>query len=505
MTTANDDSTEQHILAAVDLGSNSFHMLVARAAGRQLEVIDRLKEPVRLAAGVDDDYHLGADACERALACLGRFGQRLKQLPSAQVRAVGTNTLRRAPPAESFLQAAEQALGHRIHVIYGIEEARLIYAGVCMDLDDSLPQRLVIDIGGGSTEIILGHETTPHLLQSVSLGAVSWSRRYFPNGKVSQATWRQAVVDARVLLAPIARAYRDAGWQWVLGSSGSIKAIQRVCLDAGWTDHEITPQALHRLAKTLVQAGSVEQAGLDALSDDRRPVFAGAAAILTAIFESFGIAAMSVSSKALREGILLDLLGYDPAHDPRQASIGDAQRRYNVDIAHAERVSATAHDLQADAVAWLPAITNGCTSALHWAAHLHEVGMAIAHKGYHKHGAYIVRNVDLQGFSRTEQMILAALIQLHRGRFRRAALDDIPQAHRQGAEQLALLLRLAVLLNRDRDPNRHVPVRLSAVGKRLELCFAPGWLDTQPLTSADLAQEQQRLKDAGYTLAVTED
>lgn len=492
----------QHILAAVDLGSNSFHMLVVRATGQRFEVIDRLKEPVRLAAGIDDNQQLSAEARERALACLQRFGQRLNALPSVQVRAVGTNTLRRAQPDDDFLQTAEQALGHPIDIIYGVEEARLIYAGVSLDLGDSQPQRLVVDIGGGSTELILGHDTAPRLLESLSLGAVSWSLRFFPKGKVTKSIWREAVVEARLHLAPLTRTFCEAGWQRALGASGSIKAILAVCHDEGWSDNVITPEALHKLSKALIKAGSVDKADFDALSDDRRPVFAGAVAILTAIFESFGVESMSVSGKAVREGMLIDMLGHEPGRDPRSSSVKDAQTRYNVDTGQAERVSRTAHALQADADSWLPVSASGCANALHWAAQLHEIGMAIAHKGYHKHGAYIVTYADLHGFSRTAQQILAALIRLHRGKFRRAVLKGIPAAYRQGVERLALILRLAVLLNRDRDPQRHVPVQLSAKGKMLQLSFETGWLDSQPLTRADLTREQKRLDDADFKLMV---
>lgn len=503
MASLSGEDSGQRILAAVDLGSNSFHLQVARANGRQLEIIDRLKEPVRLAAGLGDDQRLDADVRERALACLARFGQRLNRLPGVQLRAVGTSALRRARPADQFLSAAEQALGHPIDVVYGVEEARLIYAGVSLDLDDRQPRRLVIDIGGGSTEIVLGHGATPRLLHSLSLGAVTWSLRYFPGGQVSRTAWHAAVVEARLALAPIARAYRAAGWQRAIGASGSIKAIRRVCRDAGWSDGDITSAALDELAQTLIESGGVDDAGFESLSDSRRPIFAGAAAILTALFDSLGIEAMGVSDKALREGILLELLGHEPDHDPRHGSVASTQQRYNVNTAQAERVCNTARALQADLGHWLPPRTGGSIDALHWAGQLHEIGMAIAHKGYHRHGAYIVRNADLHGFSRTEQTTLAALLCLHRGKFRRTALDDIPEAHRQGVERLALVLRLAVLLNRDRDPERSVPVRLSADGQTLQLHFPAGWLDTQPLTQADLAREQKRVSDAGYTLTIT--
>lgn len=490
-------------VAAVDLGSNSFHMVVARAAGSELHVMDRLKESVRLAAGLDKRRRLSAEARDRALDCLARFGQRLRHLPRGRVRAVGTNTLRRARNADEFLADAEQALGHPIEIIYGAEEARLIYGGVARDLAAEVPRRLVVDIGGGSTELIIGEHADPTLIESVSLGAVVHTQRHFASGRVSASDWTAAVLDAQVELEPLIRDYREAGWDIAVGASGSIKAVQKVCAAAGWCEEIITAGALRKLGKTLVKTGRVDPDKLSGLSGERAPIFAGGAAVLSAIFDSLGVEAMQVSDKALREGLLLDLLGRLEHHDVRDATVSAACARYGIDAGHARRVADTATRLCEDAGDWIA--DEADRHLLHWAGQLHEIGLTIAHKGYHKHGEYIVRNADLQGFSKSDQAVLATLIRLHRGKFRDNLIESLPAAQQPVAARLAVLLRLAVLFHRGRDPRAsRPPVSLNVTGKRLQLHCDPDWLAEHPLTRADLEREQAYLDRPGFRLIIDE-
>lgn len=490
-------------VAAVDLGSNSFHMVVARSAGRELQIVDRLKESVRLAAGLDERRRLTPEARARALETLSRFGQRLRNLPPGRVRAVGTNTLRRARGIGDFLVEAEAALGHPIEVIYGAEEARLIYGGVAQDLGAERPRRLVVDIGGGSSELIVGELAVPRLMESVSLGAVTLSQRYFGNGRIDKDAWRKAVLEARVKLEPLARGYREAGWDLAVGASGSIKAVQKVAQEGGWSSQAITRDALEHIGKALAKAGHIDRVKLPGLSDDRRPIFAGGAAALAAIFESLGVESMEVSDKALREGLILDLLGRLEDHDVREDSVAAAAERYGADRRHGDRVAATAGRLLAQTAGWADAPI-AAARMLRWAAQLHEIGVAISHKGYHRHGEYIVRHADLQGFSQTEQLVLAILLRLHRGKFRTDAADPLPKPQRVPILRLAILLRLAVLLHRGRDPAGVPPATLAAKGSRLRLSFDPGWLDAHPLTRADLAREAELLGKAGYELVVSD-
>ncbi len=491
-------------VAAVDLGSNSFHMIVVRAQGRELHVLDRLKESVRLAAGIDDDRRLSDAACDRAIACLERFGQRLRGLPGTHVRAVGTNTLRHARATQDFMARAHDALGHPIEIIYGAEEARLIYGGVAQDLGSDRARRLVVDIGGGSTELIIGEHTEPRLVRSTPLGAVVQTQRFFPNGKIGKKAWQAAIVDVRLALEPLALAYRNRGWDLAIGASGSIKSVLRAATDSDAAGATITPEALHELGQAVVKAGHIDKLSLPGLSDDRRPIFAGGLAVLTGIFDSLGVEAMEVSDKALREGLVADLLGRLEDHDVREDSVTAAAARYRADPAQAERVAETAMSLLDEG---LPAGTDRALAMrlLRWAALLHEIGLAISHKSYHKHGEYIVRHADLHGFSQNDQALLASIIRLHRGKYRPDVIEALPAESRALAEASAVALRLAVILHRGRNPDSHPQGRLSVQGRQLTLGVADRWLARRPLTQADLVRETGQLARAGLDLRIEDD
>ncbi|ERJ20528.1 Exopolyphosphatase protein [Salinisphaera shabanensis E1L3A] len=484
-------------VAAVDLGSNSFHMIVVRDDGGKLHVVDRLKESVCLAGGLSADRQLDGAAADRALACLERFGQRLQGLAPGHVRAVGTNTLRRARNADAFLAEASAALGHPVEVIYGAEEARLIYGGVIQDLGNDHPRRLVIDIGGGSTELIVGELARPELVESLSLGAVVQMQRFFANGKITRKAWQAAVTDARLTVEPVARAYRQAGWDLAIGASGSVKSILRAA-GAKKTDETITPADLKSLARALLKAGKVDKLDLPGVSDERRAIFPGGLAVLTGLFESLGIEAMRVSDKALREGVVADLLGRLHDHDAREDGVLAASRRYDVDRGQAERVADTAIDLLGDYDD--ERATGMASRLLRWAALLHEIGLAISHKGYHKHGEYILRNADLEGFSRSDQAVLATLVRLHRGRFRSDLIDALPEDWRGLTYRLALVLRLAVILHRGRDPQIAPPAWLEVAQGEISLYCDADWLEERPLTQADLAREAELLARADIKL-----
>lgn len=488
-------------VAAVDLGSNSFHMIVVRDDGGKLHIVDRLKESVRLAAGLSRERTLDPKSAQRALACLERFGQRLEGLAPGHVRAVGTNTLRRARDADTFLAQASAALGHPVEVIYGAEEARLIYGGVIQDLGNEHPRRLVVDIGGGSTELIVGELAMPELVESVSLGAVVQMQRFFANGKITRKGWQAAVTDARLTLEPYARAYRQAGWDLAVGASGSIKSILRAA-GAQSADETITPADLKSLGRALIKAGRVEKLDLPGVSAERRAIFPGGLAVLTGIFESLGIQAMRVSDKALREGVVADLLGRLHDRDARETGVLAASERYDVDHDQAERVAATAIRLlgEYDDENGDERASDMAPRLLRWAALLHEIGLAISHKGYHKHGEYILRNADLQGFSRTDQALLATLVRLHRGRFRADLIDALPENWRALAQRLVIVLRLAVILHRGRDPQLDPPARLQLAGRDIQLLCDARWLSDRPLTQADLEREAELLGRAGIRL-----
>lgn len=487
------DEDLSSVVAAVDLGSNSFHMLVARAHGAELQVIDRLREPVRLAAGLDPDRRLTVDAQSRALACLQRFGQRLRNLPPERVRAVGTNTMRKLKRGADFHAAAEVALGHRIEVIAGVEEARLVYGGVTHGMGLAHPRRLVVDIGGGSTELIIGRGPDPRLMESVSLGCVVHQQRFFEDGLITRARFKQARLAAGLAMEFLQHRYRKAGWDVALGSSGTIRGVWRVLRELGWAGEEITRDGLEKLIRQVIRLGKVAAIDFPALREDRRPVFAGGLAVLAGVFDSLALERMRTSDRALREGLIYDLLGRLSDRDMRDRAVQAMAARYDVDAAHAETVRGTALKLLRQASAGWGLDPKLSEALLGWAASLHEIGLVIAHSQYHKHGEYILRHADLQGFSQGDQRLLAALVRLHRSKFSMSALDEVPSALVEPVQRLAVLFRLACLLHRSRTPDLKPPLKLKVNQRSLQLQFGNQWLQKHPLTQADLEQEARHL------------
>lgn len=487
-------------VAAVDLGSNSFHMIVARIDDGHLQVIDRLKEMVRLGEGLTGDHDLDPPVAARALACLERFGQRLRGMPPGSVRAVGTNTLRQIPDEHPFLAQAEAALGHPIDVIAGREEARLIYLGVAHGLAAGRERRLVVDIGGGSTELIVGEGFSPRLRESLYMGCVSMSRRHFGDGKITAKLMDRAELTGALEVRPVRELFRRAGWEKAVGSSGTVKSIAAVLAAEGWCDDGISAQALARLREALIGFGSVSAVALKGLSEERRPVFAGGVAVLRAIFATLGVEHMQVSDQALREGLLYEMVGRIRHEDVRERTVRSLSRRFGIDRAHASRVAATAHSLRDQvSTAWsLDDPTH--VEMLGWAARLHELGLMIAHSGYQKHGAYVLEHADLSGFTRHEQEVLAALVLGHRRKFPVQELRALPAAWQRSAQRLCVLLRLAVLMHRGRSAQIKPDPVLTADSDRLALGFPGDWLDQHPLTRLELEEEAQRLAAAGMVL-----
>jgi exopolyphosphatase/guanosine-5'-triphosphate,3'-diphosphate pyrophosphatase len=485
------------MLAAIDLGSNSFHMVVARVVDGQLVVVDRMKEMVQLGAGLDDLRHLSPESEGRALQCLERFGQRVRNLPQESVRAVGTNTLRLARDAGNFLDRAEEALGQPIEVISGIEEARLIYVGVARSLATSDERRLIVDIGGGSTELVIGEHLTPLDMESLYVGCVAMMKKHFADGRVTAKRMRRAEVTTLQELERVQGRFQRLGWSVAIGASGTIRAVARVVREAGLSNRGITRESLRKLTALLVDAGSVDRLDLPGLGKTRAPVFPGGVAVLSGVFESLEIQEMAVSDSALREGLLGDLLGRFSNHDVRTATVDALMERYHVDKEQARRVEDTVRRLVPQITAsWgLPALRSLelCT----WGARLHEIGLDIAHSHYHKHGAYVIENSDMPGFSQQEQRLLAALVRAHRRKFPASLWKTFPAKARL-AEHLSVVLRLAVLLHRSRT---EVP-EVTLIGSRrsLDVRFPPGWLEAHALTQADLLEEAEFLKAGGFEL-----
>jgi exopolyphosphatase/guanosine-5'-triphosphate,3'-diphosphate pyrophosphatase len=408
--------------------------------------------------------------------------------------------LRRLSNPEEFLAAAEHALGHPIEIVAGREEARLVYQGMANSRPDDGKRRLVLDIGGGSTELILGEGREPLVMESLHMGCVGLSEAHFASGSISEKAMRRAETSARLELQPVESQFRR-GWETAIGTSGTIRAIRAVLRAEGWSDGTITRAALARLRSVMIATGDTGRLALTGLSPERVPVFPGGVAILSATFDALAIEQMQVSDGALREGLLYDLLGRRAHHDVRDRTVSALVARFRADAAQSERVARTAGHL-APQVARLWSFDAEALQMLAWASRLHEIGLAVAHNQYHKHGAYIVEHADLPGFSQQEQQLLAVLIRGHRRKFPMEVFELLPAAQRDTAVRLCLILRLAVLLHRARQDIEPGQVRLRVTPKVLRLRFARGWLRQHPLTVADLQQEAVFLKAAGVRLDV---
>lgn len=488
-------------LAAVDLGSNSFHYVIAALVGSEPEPIDRHREQVQLARGLcRRTGQLGRKAQARALACLRRFAERLAHIPSGQVRVVGTSTLRRARNARAFLAEAEQALGHEIEVVSGREEARLIFLGVSHGLPDHPGPRCVVDIGGGSTEVVVGTGFEAQEMHSLPVGCVDYARRFFRKGEISARGFDRAVLEAARVLRPARARLRDLGWDEAVGSSGTIKAVAQVLRAAGRAADGIGAADLRWLRRALLRHRRTQTLALDGLKRGRAAVFPAGVAILTALFDRLPLEPLKPARGALREGVLYDLLGRIRREDVRERTIRAFQQRYRVDDAQASRVERTALALLLHApAAWgLDPVADG--RLLAWAARLTEIGLAVGLDGYPRHSAYLVAHGEMPGFGREEQRALAFLVGAQRGKLRRAELDAFPVAARARRLGLALLLRWAVLLNRARSPEPLPPVRIEGDREHVLLRFPPGWLGRHALTRVDLEAEARALAPLGLTL-----
>lgn len=490
------------LMAAVDMGSNSFHMVVARMEHGEPRVIDRLRDTVRMAAGLRADGSLDAVHRSRALACLARFGQRIAGVPSMRVRAVATNTVRQLASPQTFLTSAEAALGHPVEVVSGREEGRLIFLGTAHDLPASREPRLVIDVGGGSTEFIIGRGLAPLHTESVQAGCIASTLRFFPGGKITPARWQQALSEIGVLLQQFAEDYRESGWQDAYGSSGTTKSIGAVVQAMKFSDDGITAESLAALRDALIDQGRIDTLKLPGLASERAPIFAGGVMIMEAAFDALGIQRLRVCESSMREGLLWDLIGRAGGSDPRTDSIDALAARYGVDRAQARRVEATALMLF-DQVAHSWKLDADAREWLSWASRVHEIGLAIAHSQHHHHGAYILRHADLAGFSRQEQELLAAVVELHRRKPDKSIASALPLRYRTLARYITALLRLAVLFRRARRPESLPQMQLTASSKSLRLKLPAAWFEQHPLTEADLQQEKSPMAELGVKLDIS--
>ncbi|HLX22844.1 MAG TPA: exopolyphosphatase [Usitatibacter sp.] len=491
---------EYNTLGAVDLGSNSFHLAVGRVVDDQIYPLDSLKETVRLGSGLTPDRQLDSLAQDRGLAALKRFGERLAGMPKEAVRVVGTNALRVAKNAGPFLRRAESILGFPIEIIPGREEARLIYLGVAHSLPLSNNNRMVVDIGGGSTEFIIGNKMRAKAMESLYMGCVSYTSRYFPDGRIDKKGFRQAELAARGQVQTIATRFEKEGWKEAVGSSGTARSIAEILLKNGQAERGITAAGLAWLREELLAVGDVRKLSMAGLRDDRIPVVAGGVAIMSGIFNELSLDRMTVADGALRDGVLWDLLGRVHHRDIRDVTVDQFMRRYHVDQAQAQRVGHLAETL-------LRGIENKkddlalVAPFLGWAVKLHEIGISIAQGAYHKHSAYILANADMPGFSKQEQGYLSNLVLAQRGKLVKmgAAFEDDKRL-----AALAFCLRLAVILHRSRRTLKLPKLRVSRAGDSFKLEVDGRWLADHGLVALALDAEREQWDSVGFTLELLE-
>ncbi|WP_455852761.1 exopolyphosphatase [Pantoea endophytica] len=493
--------------AAIDLGSNSFHMVIARVVDGALQVLGRLKQRVHLADGLDAHNRLSEEAIERGLSCLALFAERLQGFSPANVTIVGTHTLRIASNAEEFLQRAAEVIPYPIEVISGNEEARLIFMGV----EHTQPEKgrkLVIDIGGGSTELVIGEDFEPQLVESRRMGCVSFANLFFPKGEITSENFRRARLSAAQKLETMAWQYRLHGWQYALGASGSIKAACEVLLAMGEKEKLITPETLELLTTEVLKHKSFNALSLPGLSEERKAVFVPGLAILCGVFDALAIRELRLSDGALREGVLYEMEGRFRHQDIRSRTAQSLANHYAIDSDQARRVLETTEQLYLQWQEQNPKQANPQLSALlKWAALLHEVGLTINHSGMQRHSAYILQNSNMPGFNQDQQMLLATLVRYHRKAVKQDEMPRFTLFKKKQFLPMVFLLRLGTLLNNQRQATtKPDSLKLSTDDGHWTLTFPAGFLSQNTLVQLDLEREQAYWNDVtGWKLMLEEE
>ncbi|MBF7683219.1 exopolyphosphatase [Acinetobacter sp. B5B] len=493
---------DEELLAAIDMGSNSFHLAIARLDHGEVKKVVSMSEKVQLAAGLDDNNNLTEVAQQRGLACLSRFVGRLSSVQASRLRIVATNALRQAKNGQEFIDKAAEILPKPIEIIAGREEARLIYLGVSHTMANG-GRRLVVDIGGGSTEFIIGEQFEPIYTESLQMGCVAFTNKFFTDGEISAKNFNKAVSAATKELLVIANAYKEEGWETVVGSSGTIKACRQIIINMGWSDEQqtITRAGVEKLKEKLLKYKHISELDFDGLKDDRRAVLPAGFAILYAIFNVMDIDRMMYSDGALREGVMYDLLGRFKHEDIRDRSVQALVGRYGIDVKQAERVVKTAQKLFDDVAESLK-LTNEDSDLLRRAAYLHEIGLAISHGGYHRHGAYVLEHSDIPGFSQIDQNCLSHLVAHHRRKIKADLKNEILKVATPALVYLCLLLRLAVLLNHSRSDQMLPAIELTVANEQQWHLTVSGDAKQWPLLIADLHDEQAQFKHWNIDLII---
>ncbi|STO55754.1 guanosine-5'-triphosphate,3'-diphosphate diphosphatase [Grimontia hollisae] len=485
------------LYAAIDLGSNSFHMLVVREVQGSVQTLAKIKRKVRLASGLDNHLNLSQEAMQRGWDCLSLFAERLQDIPPNNIRIVATAALRSAKNADVFIKNANHILGHPITVISGEEEACTIYQGVA-HTSGGKGKRLVVDIGGASTEVIIGEGFNASALTSLDMGCVTWLEKHFNDRSLTEKSFNNAIEGAKAVLSPIVKRYRELGWDVCVGASGTVQALQEIMVAQGM-DETITLAKLYRLRKQAIGFGQVEELDIDGLTLERALVFPSGLSILIAIFEELGVESMTLAGGALREGLVYGMMNTMSEQDIRKRTIKSIQSRYQLDTTHAGSVATTANTLLKQCGDnWIPEPV--APVLLHAAASLHEIGMSIGFKRDGEHAAYLINNMDLPGFTRAQKTLLAKMLRHYREQLHPVGQQNAISPN--SANRLLRLLRLAVILCHRRDSGAIPAFTLKAEGDALTLALPANWLENNALMSTELTLEAERQSDHHWPLTV---
>ncbi len=494
---------EAREIAAIDLGSNSFHMIVARIMNSSIQILSRLKQKVQLAEGLDENNVLNQAAITRGVNCLALFAERLQGFAPENVNVVGTYTLRRAVNNDEFLRQAKAVFPYPINIITGKTEAQTIYAGVSHTQPET-GKKFVIDIGGGSTEMIIGENFTPILAESRHMGCVSFAKQFFPQGEISQLHFENARQAALMKIEDLAYEYRHLGWDVVLGSSGTIKTVHQVIMANIDPNGLITPERLQQLIKQTLQHTHFEDLKLSGLIEERADVFVPGLAILSAVFETFGIQQMRYSDGALREGVMYSLEKTFQVSNIRERTALGLAEQFTIDQAQAERVHQSVKLLSQQYRHWKkPQLATEMIEIVLWAARLHEVGIVINHKGMQKHSAYILQNIELPGFDKEQQRLLATLVRYQINLFKLPELSKFARYDEQDVLALVRLLRLAIILNKSRqatEKTEQITLTFNRALTHWTLKFTQGYLTHTPLICNELKAEKRVLNEMGLDI-----
>lgn len=496
------DAEKNPVLAAIDLGSNSFHLIITRIEHNELKPIERLGEKVQLALGFHDGC-IDSAAIARGLDCLRRFKQALDLEKPDLVRIVGTNSLRAAKNARAFTREAYNILGQAVEIVAGLEEARLVYLGVAHTLADDENARLVIDIGGGSTEFIIGQRFEPKQLESLYMGCVSYSDQFFGDGKISEKRFKQAYNAACIELLPIKASFNRKHWRDCIGSSGTFKAINTIIEANGWSTEGITLAALQSLKSALLSFDSNTAINLPGLKESRRELIVAGTAIALAAFDTLQIDTMRFSPGALREGVIYDLMGRLEHEDVRERSVTALIARYNINEEKSARMETLGLQLfKQFKKAWR--LQNDDQQQLRWAIRLHEIGLSIAHAQFHRHGEYLIANADIAGFSKREQQMVAALVRCHRRKIPTELVADMLADGHPNFLHLIVIMRLALTLKYLADDEPLPPLDSNAAGDTITIAISADWINSHPLMYTELQNQQNYLRGVGVTLHINE-